>query len=84
MKFTKFDWDQSKRYSNIEKHGIDFAAVPPIFDGHCLIREDHRQDYREIKMCVPEQLNGVICYVVYTMFENLRNITFIPLHPRYF
>ncbi len=27
-----FDWDQSKRYSNIEKHGIDFAAVPPIFD----------------------------------------------------
>jgi uncharacterized DUF497 family protein len=42
MKFTKFDWDQSKRYSNIEKHGIDFAAVPPIFDGHCLIREDKR------------------------------------------
>jgi len=29
MQFREFDWDQSKRYSNIEKHGIDFAAVPP-------------------------------------------------------
>ena len=42
MQFREFDWDQSKRYSNIEKHGIDFAAVPPIFDDHCLIREDNR------------------------------------------
>ncbi|GCL50760.1 MAG: BrnT family toxin [Microcystis sp.] len=67
MQFREFDWDQSKRYSNIEKHGIDFAAVPPIFDGHCLIREDNRQDYQEIRMCLLGQLNGIICYVVYTI-----------------
>jgi len=28
----KYTWDEAKRQANIEKHGIDFADVPPMFD----------------------------------------------------
>jgi uncharacterized DUF497 family protein len=27
-----FEWDETKRASNMRKHGIDFADVTPIFD----------------------------------------------------
>ncbi len=29
----QFEWDESKRISNIRKHGIDFLDVPKVFDG---------------------------------------------------
>ncbi|MBE9048259.1 BrnT family toxin [Pleurocapsales cyanobacterium LEGE 10410] len=40
----KFQWDESKRISNIRKHGIDFLDIPSVFNGsillpsHCKIR----------------------------------------------
>ncbi len=41
----KFIWEEAKRSSNIEKHGIDFADVPPMFDGNVFTIEDQRFDY---------------------------------------
>ena len=29
----RFEWDENKRLSNIEKHGIDFQRVRAMFDG---------------------------------------------------
>ena len=29
----EFEWDEAKRLSNIEKHGIDFFRARSIFDG---------------------------------------------------
>jgi len=45
----KFTWDEDKRLSNIEKHGIDFADVPPMFDHDVFIIEDTRFDYGETR-----------------------------------
>ena len=45
----KFTWDEAKRRSNIEKHGIDFADVPPMFDGNVFTIEDQRFDYGETR-----------------------------------
>jgi len=28
-----FEWDEAKRHSNLEKHGIDFRRARQIFDG---------------------------------------------------
>ena len=36
----RFEWDEAKRLANIEKHGIDFADVPPMFDGDVITIED--------------------------------------------
>lgn len=27
-----FEWDENKRQVNIEKHGVDFAKIAPIFN----------------------------------------------------
>ena len=35
-----FEWDDTKRKSNIKKHGIDFINAPTIFDGYTLTIED--------------------------------------------
>ncbi len=45
----KFTWDEEKRQTNIEKHGIDFAEVPPMFDGSVFTIEDLRFDYGETR-----------------------------------
>ena len=43
----KFEWDEAKRLINIKKHGIDFADLPPLFDGMVYTVEDNRVDYGE-------------------------------------
>jgi uncharacterized DUF497 family protein len=45
----KFTWDEAKRLSNIKKHGIDFANVPPMFDGDVFAIEDQRFEYGETR-----------------------------------
>lgn len=29
----EFEWDEAKRLSNVEKHGLDFIDVQVLFDG---------------------------------------------------
>jgi hypothetical protein len=45
----KFTWDENKRLANLKKHGIDFADVPPMFDGDVFTIEDQRFDYGETR-----------------------------------
>lgn len=49
MKAMKFTWDEAKRQSNIKKHGVDFADVPPMFDDAVFTIEDTRFDYGETR-----------------------------------
>jgi uncharacterized DUF497 family protein len=38
---VRIEWDESKRTSNLRKHGVDFAdAVGALLDPHNLTRED--------------------------------------------
>ena len=43
----EYQWDETKRLTNLRKHGIDFADVPAVFDGNILTVEDERLDYGE-------------------------------------
>ena len=43
----KFEWDENKNESNIEKHGLDFEDASEIFDSPMLIALDTRQNYGE-------------------------------------
>ena len=43
----QFDWDESKRESNIAKHGIDFADAVRLFSAPMRTILDLRQDYGE-------------------------------------
>jgi hypothetical protein len=34
---VQFEWDETKRLSNLEKHGIDFYDAIAIFDSFCVL-----------------------------------------------
>ena len=41
----EFEWDEDKRQSNLEKHGVDFVDAVLILAEAPLILEDTRRDY---------------------------------------
>ncbi len=43
----KFEWDEAKNESNLEKHGLDFEDAAKLFDGPILVTLDTGQDYGE-------------------------------------
>jgi len=62
----KFTWDEEKRQTNIEKHGIDFADVPPMFDGAVFTIEDLRFDYGETRFTTFGLLQYRVIVVAHT------------------
>ena len=38
-------WDETKRRTNIRKHGIDLAELEEVFDFHMVTDEDDRERY---------------------------------------
>lgn len=43
----RFEWTASKRNTNIEKHGIDFAVAIRLFDGpHVVFPSDRKGEQR--------------------------------------
>ncbi len=70
----KYEWDETKRKSNIKKHGIDFVDAPMIFDGYTLSIEDDRYDYGEERFVTFGILNGRVVAVVHTESEDLIRI----------
>ena len=43
LSFERFEWDESKCRSNIERHGIDFRDLAPFFDRPTLARRSDRR-----------------------------------------
>ncbi|WP_228009598.1 MULTISPECIES: hypothetical protein [Microcystis] len=43
MKFDSFEWDESKRCSNIEKHNVDFEEILDLFDTFLYEIPDNRR-----------------------------------------
>ena len=71
-----YEWDEAKRQSNIEKHGIDFADAVKIFDEFAVSRQDTRADYGELRFLATGMLEGREISVVYTpRGENTRIIS---------
>lgn len=62
---TKFEWDERKRESTLEKHDIDFLDAIRIFDGRPALhaRSNHPDEERWI---ATSKLSGQMVSVVYT------------------
>ncbi|MGG6241061.1 BrnT family toxin [Nodosilinea sp. AN01ver1] len=65
-----FAWDDAKRLSNLQKHGVDFADVTALFDGDILTVEDDRYSYGEQRFVTFGLLQGRVVAVVHTEREN--------------
>ena len=62
----RFEWNETKRLANIEKHGIDFADVRPLFDGDVFTIEDQRFDYNETRYITFGRLKFRVIVVAHT------------------
>ena len=62
----EFEWDEAKRLSNLDKHGIDFLDVEEVFDGDIVTVEDDRYGYNEQRFVTFGVLQGRIVAVTYT------------------
>ena len=78
-----FEWDDTKRKSNIKKHGIDFINAQMIFAGYTLTIEDDRYDYGEERFVTFGILEGRVVVVVHTETENLIRIISIRKATKY-
>lgn len=38
MEFSGLEWDENKRVSNLEKHGLDFMDAAEVLEGSLLLR----------------------------------------------
>jgi uncharacterized protein len=61
-----FEWDENKRLTNLNKHGIDFEDVGVIFDGDTVTVEDNRYNYGEQRLVTFGFLRGSIISVTHT------------------
>jgi len=80
---VNFEWDDTKRKSNIKKHGIDFINAQMIFAGYTLTIEDDRYDYGEERFVTFGILEGRVVVVVHTETENLIRIISIRKATKY-
>jgi uncharacterized DUF497 family protein len=72
------EWDETKRESNLTKHGLDFAVALEIFADYFMERLDTRQDYGEDRWVVLGMIRGTTAVLVYTE----RNGMFRPISLR--
>lgn len=69
-----FEWDESKRISNFEDHGVDFKDATLIFEGPVLEAEDKRNDYGEPRYRALGRVGDDIFMVAFTWRGEVRRI----------
>lgn len=62
----KFEWDESKRESNVSKHGLDFQWAYRVFENDTFTFEDNRIAYNEQRFVTLGMLDGDVVVVVHT------------------
>lgn len=62
----RYEWDEAKRQSNIQKHGIDFAGIEKVFAGITVTIPDDRFDYGESRFITAGLLGGDVVVIAHT------------------
>ncbi|MGE0109333.1 MAG: BrnT family toxin [Bdellovibrionales bacterium] len=72
---VKYEWDENKRLSNIEKHGLDFIDSIDVLEApHILLKSSHREEMRFLAV---GRLDEHFVTIIYTLRNlNIRIISF--------
>lgn len=70
----QFIWDEAKRKSNLNKHGMDFGDAKIVFAGATYTFEDDRFDYIEQRFITLGLLNGEVIVLAHTEQEDIVRI----------
>lgn len=74
-----FEWDERKRLSNIEQHGLDFVEAERMFEGPMLTALDTREDCGEDRWLGVGISNGRVLVVAFTERNEGTTIRIISL-----
>ncbi len=69
-----FEWDESKRDANIQKHGVDFVLATKIFDGPTVEALDTRRNYGEPRIGAYGATGDTVLFVIYTWRGDRRRL----------
>lgn len=61
----RYEWDEAKNLTNIEKHGLDFADAPEVLTGRCVTFVDDRFDYGEERFISIGTLKGRVVVIAH-------------------
>ena len=61
-----YEWDEAKRLSNIQKHGINFIGIERVFAGTTVTILDDRFDCSESRFISVGLLNGRVVVIART------------------
>jgi uncharacterized protein len=61
----RYTWDDVKRQSNLQKHGLDFADAEKVFAQPVVLFEDDRADYGETRMIGIGMLDFLVVLIVH-------------------
>lgn len=70
----KFEWDETKRESNLSKHGVDFVDAALLLMGKPLIAQSPRPGSDAVRYVAVGAVNENLYTTVYTMRGNLYRI----------
>ena len=62
----EFEWDEAKRLSNVDKHGVEFVEILQFDWGTAVESEDLRQPYGEGRWRSAGLIGGVLHILIYT------------------
>lgn len=62
----EFEWDENKRFLNLDKHGVDFVSAHQLWESPMVVVEDTRRNYGEQRWIALGKLNNRIMVVAYT------------------
>ena len=66
----QFEWDENKRRTNLQKHGVDFVDAVKIFAGFTVTLQDDRFQYDENRFITFGMLKGRVVAVLHTEPQN--------------
>ena len=69
-----FEWDNDKRLSNLEKHGVDFALFETCDWYASLVIADERRDYGEPRFIAFLPVDARLHVVVYAQRGTMRRL----------
>ena len=69
----RYEWDENKRQSNIDKHGVDFADLESLFAGVTVTLLDDRFSHEE-RFITFGLLSGIVLAVAHTESDEVIRI----------
>ena len=73
----KFIWDEKKRKTNLQKHGLDFIDAEQVFSGVSFTFEDARFPYYEQRFITIGMLKNIVVVITFTEYNDVVRIIFM-------